>query len=84
MKSNNTCKTWLCTLNNPSFSLEEVHKITKAKYTIGQLEAGESGTKHFQFYQVFDNSIRLTHYKKLFPQIHCEPVKLILSLLIFF
>ena len=45
MKSNNTCKTWLCTLNNPTSSLEEVHKITKAKYTIGQLEIGEHGTK---------------------------------------
>jgi len=69
-----TCRTWLCTLNNPIHSLEQVHHLTKAKYTIGQLEQGDNGTKHFQFYQVFSDNIRLSHYKKTFHQIHAEPV----------
>lgn len=68
-------RTWLCTLNNPDqISLEKIHEILKADYTVGQLEKGENGTLHFQFYQHFSISKRLSHYKKLLPQAHCEPV----------
>lgn len=68
-------RTWLCTLNNPDqISLEDIHKVLLADYTVGQLEKGENGTLHFQFYQHFKISKRLSHYKKYLPQAHCEPV----------
>lgn len=68
-------RTWLCTLNNPGeLTLEKVHELTKADYTVGQLERGESGTLHLQFYQNYKAPIRLAHYKKTLPSAHCEPV----------
>lgn len=66
-------RTWICTLNNPLLSLEEIHVLTKAQYTVGQLEKGLNGTPHLQFVQNFENSIRLAHYKKTLPVAHCEP-----------
>ena len=75
-KSDIKARTWLCTLNNPDqISLEMIHNVTGAVYTVGQLEKGENGTIHFQFYQNFNTQIRLAHYKKTLPQAHCEPVK---------
>lgn len=68
-------RTWLCTLNNPDITLEKVHLLTEARYTIGQLEKGENGTLHLQFFQNFETSVRLAHYKKRLPEAHCELVK---------
>jgi len=69
-------RNWLCTLNNPGeLTLEQVHQLTKADYTVGQLECGESGTLHFQFFQFFKSQVRLAHYKKTLPAAHCEPVQ---------
>ena len=67
-------RTWLCTLNNPSITLEEVHRRTEAAYTVGQMEQGDNGTPHLQFVQNFKNPVRLAHFKKCLPQAHCEPV----------
>ena len=67
-------RTWLCTLNNPELTLEQVHQSTSAAYTVGQLEQGSNGTLHLQFVQNFKNPVRLAHYKKHLPQAHCEPV----------
>ena len=67
-------RTWLCTLNNPELTLEQVHQRTEAAYTVGQLEQGANGTLHLQFVQNFKNPVRLTHFKKRLPQAHCEPV----------
>ena len=72
--SDKRARTWLCTLNNPSITLEEVHRITEAVYTVGQLEQGANGTPHLQFVQNFKNAVRLGHFKKCLPQAHCEPV----------
>ena len=46
-------RTWLCTLNNPELTLEQVHQSTSAAYTVGQLEQGANGTLHLQFVQNF-------------------------------
>ena len=74
-KNDIKARTWLCTLNNPGqISLESIHTNLLAVYTVGQLEKGENGTLHFQFYQNFKNPTRLAHYKKLLPEAHCEPV----------
>ena len=70
--SDKRARTWLCTLNNPSIPLEEVHRRTGAAYTVGQLEQGANGTPR-QFVQNFKNVVRLAHFKCL-PQAHCEPV----------
>ena len=67
-------RTWLCTLNNPELTLEQVHQRTSAAYTVGQLEQGANGTLHLQFVQNFRIPRRLAHYKKYLPQAHCEPV----------
>ena len=67
-------RTWLCTLNNPELTLEQVHQRTEAAYTVGQLEQGANGTLHLQFVQNFKIPRRLAHYKKHLPQAHCEPV----------
>ena len=58
----------------PSITLEEVHRITEAVYTVGQLEQGANGTPHLQFVQNFKNAVRLGHFKKCLPQARCEPV----------
>jgi len=69
------CRNWLCTLNNPGeLTLEVVHALTKATYTVGQLERGENGTLHLQFYQNFKSKASLAHYKKTLPAAHVEPV----------
>lgn len=74
-RSDNPARNWLCTLNNPGdLSLAQIHELTKATYTVGQLEKGENGTVHLQFYQNFKTKCRLSHYKKVLPQAHCEPV----------
>lgn len=69
-------RTWLCTYNNPKdMNLEQIHLVTGATYTVGQLERGSNGTVHFQFYQNYKNSIRLAHFKKCMPTVHAEPVR---------
>lgn len=68
-------KTWLVTLNNPTCTLEEVHARTGARFTKGQLERGESGTLHLQFYQNYKEHVRMSHYKKHLPTAHAELVK---------
>jgi hypothetical protein len=61
-------------LNNPGeLTLAAIHELTKATYTVGQLERGENGTLHFQFYQNFKSKCRLSHYKNTLPAAHCEP-----------
>lgn len=44
---------WIGTLNNPKDApeetLERLHNLSKAVYTVGQLEKGTEGTVHLQF-----------------------------------
>ena len=62
-------RTWLCTLNNPSITLEEVHRRTEAAYTVGQMEQGDNGTPHLQFVQNFKNPVRLAHFKSAYRRL---------------
>lgn len=65
---------WICTLNNPTVSLEDLYNIYKPNYITGQLEKGKNGTLHLQF----SMSTKVTSFnsiKKLFPSVHLEGVK---------
>lgn len=66
---------WLCTLNNPECTLEEIHNKMGATWTTGQMEMGEEGTRHLQFFQNFKKNICITAYKKYDKRIHVELVK---------
>lgn len=61
---------WLCTLNNPSESLKDLFELFKPLYMCGQLEKGESGTLHFQFYLHFKLSTWFSSLKKLHSKVH--------------
>lgn len=58
---------WIGTLNNPDCSPTEfvakAEKLTKFKFIILQLERGENGTPHFQFYLEFEKPKRLMFLK---------------------
>ena len=72
-KKDSPARNWLCTLNNPGdCSLAKIHELTGAVFTVGQLEKGENGTLHLQFFQNFKGPVRLSHYKKVLPAAHCE------------
>lgn len=68
-------RNWLCTLNNPDMSLEKIHELSGAVYTCGQLEKGQEGTVHLQFFQNYKGGVMLTSFKKINPAIHVEVVK---------
>lgn len=61
---------WLCTLNNPLESLKELFELFKPLYMCGQLEKGDSGTLHFQFYLHFKLSTWFSSLKKLHSKVH--------------
>lgn len=68
------------TLNNPGDVatqeyLEKIHTELKATYTVGQLESGEEGTPHIQFFMNFPNSIRCSKIKAQDKRLHIETVK---------
>lgn len=45
---------WIATKNNPEIAtldyLQRYYDVSKARYVCGQLEKGENGTPHIQFY----------------------------------
>jgi len=68
-------RNWLCTLNNPEgLTLEALHTRSGAVYTCGQLEKGENGTLHLQFFMNFKDGCMLTAFKKIDHRIHAEVV----------
>ena len=75
-----TARNWLCTLNNPVASdmglyLKELHELTGAVYTAGQLEKGlKEGTPHLQFTMNFPRQVRMAHITKV-VQCHCVAIK---------
>ena len=75
-----TARNWLCTLNNPVASdmglyLKELHELTGAVYTVGQLEKGlKEGTPHLQFTMNFPRQVRMAHITKV-VQCHCVAIK---------
>lgn len=70
---------WLCTYNNPKVEPEEYlrcwHTIAGARYVCGQVEKGEAGTPHIQYYLNYSNPVRLPSLKKHCKVSHFEPVK---------
>lgn len=68
------------TLNNPGPEytaqeyLERIHVQLKARFTGGQLEKGEEGTPHIQFFMNFENSARSAIFKKYDKRIHFTKV----------
>lgn len=66
---------WLCTLNNPLESLADLYEVFKPKYMCGQVEKGESGTIHLQFFLHFKESVWFSTLKKLHSKVHFVQVK---------
>jgi hypothetical protein len=50
-------RNWICTLNNPDIEIKDYLEAWftkgKAAYVCGQLEKGEEGTPHIQYYLNF-------------------------------
>ncbi len=73
-----TSRNWLLTHNNPAMDcseyLERIHGHLKAVYTVGQLEVGEEGTPHIQFFMNFKEPVRASVFKKYDKTIHFEKV----------
>lgn len=64
---------WFGTYNNPveGESLERLYGVyTDVQYLTGQLERGESGTKHFQFFMKFPSRVSLSALMKLQSGVH--------------
>lgn len=68
------------TLNNPVETaqdyLQAIYTALKAKYCCGQLEKGENGTFHLQFFLNFKDAVRPAHIKKFDSKLHVEIVKI--------
>lgn len=56
--------------------LEKWHTEGKAKYVVGQLEKGEEGTRHIQYFLNFKEPVRMSALKKHCPRTHWEEVKI--------
>ena len=61
--------------HDPRDYLEKWFTAGKARYVNGQLEKGEEGTAHIQFYLNFENPVRLSALKKHDSRAHFIPVK---------
>lgn len=55
--------------------LEALHNNTGAVFTCGQLEKGENGTLHIQFYVNYKDPKRFSAMKKIDAAAHWEVVK---------
>lgn len=70
---------WFGTWNNPGedgeAALKGLYEKGKATYAVGQLEKGESGTVHLQFYLNFASQQRFSYLKKLNGECHWEVVR---------
>lgn len=80
-KQGNKMVNWLGTHNNPDVEMVEAYLEkwftgTGATYVNGQLEKGEEGTPHIQFFLNYPKpGKRLTALKAYDPKAHFEPVK---------
>ncbi len=73
-------KNWLITRNlkeDTDISLQDYVNVWEKHmhYLVGQLEKGESGTRHFQFYVTFKTNQRLIALKKIDKHAHYDIVK---------
>lgn len=83
--NNSSARTWCGTLNNPTVPLDpEQHGPAFEalllgaflplgfRYLVYQLESGESGTPHLQFYVEFSRTVRFTRLRRALPGAHFE------------
>lgn len=68
-------RNWLCTLNNPDITLAEDYlkkwkDSPKCNFVTGQVEKGEQGTVHLQYFLNFSDKVRLAHLKKICARSH--------------
>lgn len=66
---------WCFTINNPETDgplTDDPHSWEATRYLIWQLEAGESGTSHYQGFVVFDNAYNLSRVRRTCPRAHWE------------
>ena len=74
-------RNWLGTYNNPpdlslcESYLEVWSKAPKCTYVTGQLEKGEQGTVHTQYFLNFSDKVRMAHLKKVCRVSHFQEVK---------
>ncbi len=70
---------WIGTYNNPHIPADEFielwHTKAGAAFATGQVEKGEEGTPHIQFFLHFPKQVRLSALKKNCAKSHFEPVK---------
>lgn len=73
-------RNYLFTLNNPKEFSEEYlrsfYEKSKARYLCGQLEKGEEGTPHLQFFANYAKPIRCSAIKKIDKRLHIQVVKI--------
>lgn len=67
-----TSRGWVFTLNNPEVEEWELLKNEKLKWTVWQLERGESGTLHWQGVLATTAPVRLPSLKEILPRAHWE------------
>lgn len=69
-------RNWMATMNNPEGDPETLlRQMSEAKgvsYVAGQLESGEEGTEHIQYYVNLAQPQALSFLKKLCPRSHWE------------
>lgn len=77
--STTSSRRWCLTINNPSgtcaVDIKAIfeNKSNKISYLVYGNEIGSiSGVPHFQMYISFNNSVRFSAVKKLFPEAHIE------------
>lgn len=79
MESTQKSNSWLGTLNNPDLSDIELYLKqwfdTGAVYVNGQLEKGDEGTVHVQFFLNYKDPVRLSKLKKHDARAHFSIVK---------
>lgn len=65
-----TSRSWCFTVNNPLGPLDLSDK--QIRYSVYQLEVGESGTRHYQGYLELVTSQRMSYIKGILPTAHLE------------
>lgn len=74
-----TSRNWFGTWNNPvepEAFIKFLVEAKKAKYAVGQLEAGVEGTRHLQFAVQFKDKVRFASLKKANKKVHWEKIKI--------
>jgi len=64
---------WLAKYDNGLYMLQEFQQCIENEWLVdGQLEVGENGTPHYQFYINTQKQVRFSAIKRVFPKAHIE------------